>query len=229
MFFKLLKQHLFLYTVLTTNTLDTGLLGDVSFYQLAEHSYEIKNLKLSDGEIFPRVQAATIEGKAYCEFMVEDDRYLLRTKEYFGKDSYVRNDLIQKGPMAGMSKLKSKTLYFYDQIPSVSVWIKSSPVYGNSLTIRYIEPYQPFTFEQGADNDTLIQHFIAICVGQSDHVLIGTPGADMKPSFRLMDTYQELKNRNQLHLLKDLLSHEHDNVRRWAASCLLIVDEKLAL
>ena len=175
--------------------------------------------------IFLRVKAAIREGKGHCEFIVEDDRYLLRTKEYFGRDSYVRDDLIQKGPMAGMSTLKSKTLYFFDQTPSVSVWIRSSPVYGNILNIRYIEPNQPDTFEQRSDTDMLIQQFVGISIGQSEHVFIDTPGADMKPGFKVMNIHEELKNRNQLHLLKDLLSHEHDNVRRWAASCLLIVDE----
>ena len=228
-FFRLLKQNILLYSVFSTNSVDVAFFEDYDYLRTSKEGFHVYNFSLSDSEQFDDLFIFILEGNVMCDLKVSDDRFLINTKSYFGKDSYLRDEVIQEGPMAGMSKLKSKKLYFYDLDPSISVWIRSSPMYGNVVTIEHIDPDHPVPLAHQSDTKTLYETFISLAISQSDHVHINTPGADMKLGFMLMDTYVELKERNQLELLKDLLSHEHDNVRRWAASSLLVVDEKLAL
>ncbi|MEL7144847.1 MAG: hypothetical protein AAFO69_00660, partial [Bacteroidota bacterium] len=79
MFFKLLKQHLFLYTALSANTLNLEYLKEINYYQYTKKSVEIKNFTLGENEKFPIVLAYIVEGKVSIQFTVADNRFLLKT------------------------------------------------------------------------------------------------------------------------------------------------------
>ena len=228
-FMQFLKQNLMFYSVLVSGSMDTTLLRNVEYYQLSDQAVEIRNLTFQDKMRFPTVHIQYSSEQVVCTFWVEDDRFLLRTKEYFGKDSFMRVEGDNEEAIDESSLVKSKKIYFPENDPPVRVWIKYSVMTGHVVTIQAIEPNQPFTPIQKASSVQLSKMFEAAGIGQSDYYKKNVYRAVLKAQFALMEIYEELKNRQQLHLLKDLLPHEHDNVRRWAASCLLVLDEKLAL
>lgn len=59
----------------------------------------------------------------------------------------------------------------------------------------------------------LIEHFKALAKSENEFVLTLTPCAFKKLSINMMEYDEDLKNREDLSLLEDVLDHENDNIR----------------
>lgn len=229
LFFKLIKQNLFLYSLLTNSALDTTYLEGFNFHQYTPNSVYIENFVLSKQEIF-KTMTAGIEGKEISlSLSPDDDRFLTKTKEYFGKDSFlgIRNkDPEMKNQY---TEVREKIVFLQMYGRPLVINIRSSPHFGNDLKI-YTE--NNFIFKnhyRKMDSLKLSQLFEASTKAELEFYITNDLRGTNKMWTYAMELYEELKDRGDLGLFTDLLGHEDLNVRRWAASCILIIDEEKAV
>ena len=228
-FFQLIKQNIFLYSLLTNGTLDTAHLAGSNFYQYTPNSVQVTNFVLSEKEVFSSMTAGIRDEVIDINFRLKNDRFLEKTKEYFGKDSFLRirnRDPEMKNPY---SEVRSKILYLKAFDIPLEILIRTSPHFGDVLTISTDNnPLLPDTYYRNVDDQTLRKYFEASAMGE----LLMHEQNDKRGQNQMwrntMERLEEIHARDNLTLLEPLLVHEHPNVRRWTASILLLAKEESA-
>lgn len=229
-FFKLLKQNLFLYSLLTNQSLDTTHLKGFDFHQYTPNSVQILGFTLSDEELFSSMTAGIEEeGGLMLDFTVKDDRFLTQAKKYFGKDSFLRIRNRDPEMKNSFTEVRSKIIYLTAFDTPLKIWIRSSPHFGNSLTI-FTENHSlvSTTSYRSMDDQTLLKYFEASAIGELQLHEQNEKRGQNQMWRDTMEKLEEIHTRDNLALLEPLLAHEHPNVRRWAASILLLTNEQSA-
>lgn len=229
-FFKLLKKNLFLYSLLTNQSLDTTHLKKYDFDQHTPSSVQISGFMLSDEEVFSSMTASLEEeGGLMLDFIVNDDRFLNQAMKYFGKDSFLR--IRNKDPEMtnSFTEVRSKIIYLTAFDKPLKIWVRSSPHFGNSLTI-FTENHSlvPAKGYRSMDDQTLLKYFEASAIGELQLQEQNEKRGQNQMWLNTMERIEELHARGRITLLEPLLTHEHPNVRRWAASVFLLIDEEKA-
>lgn len=75
----------------------------------------------------------------------------------------------------------------------------------------------------------MIDQFISLAREYGTSIDAGDNKSANKAHHKIMSLYKKLQSQNQLSDLEDLFTHEDINVRLWAATCCLRINEKKAL
>lgn len=225
-FLVLLKKNLIIGSILINGEIDFNLLSDLKYYTETNQSVIIESFHLSQNEFFESVVINITPNCLNLTFKTGfDDRYFSNSIKYFGRDTFTRYSNSNNFP----GETESKSFHLYEDSLQADVTVRRSSYYGNVVDVRI--PYNKDLkchYYKLKLND-LLKHYEALCLSYDEFKIREQHRPALLIKYKLLEIFELLKNRENLHKLRPFLNHTEPSVRRISAWHLLVLDEKQSL
>ena len=139
-FLLLLKKNLLLCSIISTSSFASLDLSQIDHRVHSEQAIDFRNFKLGEDEVFPLVTVIMVESGITITFHTNDSKYYDHPEVYFKSAGLEKNsDAYSIGGMRVQTRKKTlgKFVIFDKNIPSASVVVRHSNLYGYVIAISF--------------------------------------------------------------------------------------------